>query len=948
MHKGTPHEGLIPHSGRYEWGSGKNSFQRLDDKFTQEVRKLRKAGYSDEEIAKGFGFSSVKELNQKEATAKVFAMKQADKSLKEISEATGLSIEAIRTKLSIASDYERDSLRKQAQELAAKGIGATEGARIMGLINAKGEPKESSFRSLLDESIAERKSISANVAAILKEEVAKNKYIDIGKQTWEYLGCNETQFKKAVQMLEEEGYERHSIWKKQMGIKDQYTNTNTLAPPNTTKQEIYDNYDKIVPISGVTKNFDKDNKLTSLGLEPFTDVKSKRVEIRYAEDGGEGKDGVMEIRPGVADLSLGRAHYAQVRISVDGTHYLKGMAIYGDPKDFPPGKDIIFNTNKKKGTPMLSDDPDAKQVLKVQKKDEANPFGTTIRRTEDLVLAQKKGSAINIVNEEGDWESWSKTLASQFLSKQPTELARKQLDVTFANKLAELDDIRKITNPTLKKQMLEDFAGDCDSSAVHLKATHLPGQATKALLPVPSMPQGQIYAPHLPNGERVVLVRYPHGGRFEIPELVVNNNHLPAKKMLGNPQDAVGINLTTAQQLSGADFDGDTALVIPVTRNGRRTVDIRTEKPLPGLVGFDTSQYDLPSAAPKLKGVTKQRKMGEVTNLITDMTIKGAGQDELERAVRHSQVVIDAQKHRLDYKKSYKDENIEELKRIYQNVYDPETGKKIKGGVGTIISSAKSEERVPKRYDTRHINPETGEKIYKITAKPYLDKKTGEMVLPKTMKSTKMAEAKDAMELVSEKRMPMEIVYAKYANKLKALANETRKEAFAVKEVEVDKAMRIKYAKEIESLKDKLTKARLNAPKERLATRLANYEYEQRVKDIDQDSDEFDKDQLKKIRGQALAGARARVGAKKYKITFTDREWEAIQSKAIPKTTLRDLFKEADPDHLRKMATPKTASKITPGMVARIKSMANNPAYTLDDISKMLGISVSTVSKYSK
>ena len=43
--------------------------------------------------------------------------------------------------------------------------------------------------------------------------------------------------------------------------------------------------------------------------------------------------------------------------------------------------------------------------------------------------------------------------------------------------------------------------------------------------------------------------------------------------------------------------------------------------------------------------------MGEISNLITDMTLAGATEPELARAVKHSMVVIDAAKHELDYKK---------------------------------------------------------------------------------------------------------------------------------------------------------------------------------------------------------------------------------------------------------------------------------------------------------
>ena len=69
-------------------------------------------------------------------------------------------------------------------------------------------------------------------------------------------------------------------------------------------------------------------------------VDSKRVKIIYAEDGGTDKDGVMELRRGVEDLDLGGSQYAQVRIGVDGTHFIKGMAIYRD--DMPDGVEHHF------------------------------------------------------------------------------------------------------------------------------------------------------------------------------------------------------------------------------------------------------------------------------------------------------------------------------------------------------------------------------------------------------------------------------------------------------------------------------------------------------------------------------------------------------------------------------------------------------------------------------
>lgn len=166
---------------------------------------------------------------------------------------------------------------------------------------------------------------------------------------------------------------------------------------------------------------------------------------------------------------------------------------------------------------------------------------------------------------------------------------------------------------------------------------------------------------HFRDGEEVVLIRYPHGGTFEIPRLKVNNKVPDAKKTLHNAQDAIGINAKVAERLSGADFDGDTVLVIPTS-----TAKIKTSKPLDGLKDFDPQRdYKAYPGMPEVKGsgFNKQQQMGNVSNLITDMTIKGATPDELARAVRHSMVIIDAEKHNLNYKQSAIDNNIAELKR---------------------------------------------------------------------------------------------------------------------------------------------------------------------------------------------------------------------------------------------------------------------------------------------
>ncbi len=102
-------------------------------------------------------------------------------------------------------------------------------------------------------------------------------------------------------------------------------------------------------------------------------MSSKRLAIRYAEDGGSKADGVIYVRPGVDDVSLDGSRYSQVRIAVDGTHYIKGMAMY--KYDLPDGVDLMFNTNKSDTTGNKLD------ALKPMKTDSpTNPFGSSIRR----------------------------------------------------------------------------------------------------------------------------------------------------------------------------------------------------------------------------------------------------------------------------------------------------------------------------------------------------------------------------------------------------------------------------------------------------------------------------------------------------------------------------------------------------------------------------------------
>lgn len=921
MHFGTPR-----HSGRYPWGSGENPYQ--SDPFLSKINQMKSEGKKETEIA----------------------------------EAMNMSTTRLRSQIQIKKSQIRADLVQQAKSLKSDGLNTSEIARRMGFSN------ESSVRSLLNTDSERRMKISESTAKTLKEVCDERGMIDVGAGVDRELGISPQKMTEALDMLKAQGYEVYGGRIPQVTNPGKMTTIKVLCPPGTEHKEIFDT-NNIHSINDYTSHDDGE---TFEKLKPPTSVSSDRVAIRYAEDGGIEKDGVIELRRGVADLDLGASHYAQVRIMVDGSHYLKGMAVYSD--NLPDGVDIMFNTNKGKKTSKM----DVLKPLKTTKDengntviDKDNPFGALIKANGqseyiDPKTGEKKLSPVNKVREEGDWDEWAKKIPSQFLAKQNKELARKQLNLTAADAQAEFDTIMNMTNPTVKKKLLMSFANSCDSDAVHLKAAALPRQRYQVILPMTTAKATEIYAPNYNDGEKVALVRYPHGGTFEIPILTVNNKLAEGNSVITRSgKDAVGINSDVAERLSGADFDGDTVMVIPCKK-----VRITSSEPLKGLVGFDPKlEYGADSKDPvktikDSNGKEKeyytrngkifqrmantQNEMGKISNLITDMTIKGATPDELARAVRHSMVVIDAEKHKLDYKQSYADNGIAALKTKYQGHIDPVTGR-YSEGAGTLLSMAKSETSVPKRRGSAKINmPDSpdynpnkpiGSLIWKTDPDAtYVDKKTGKTIT-RTQASTKMAETDDARTLSSG--YDIENIYADYANKMKYLANEARKEYMLTRDTPYSPTAKKTYAAEVESLDRKLNDARLNAPRERKAQLMANTIVNKK-KTMDPD---LTKKDLKKLSQKALTQARAEVGAQRSAIEFTDREWEAIQAGAITHTKLEQILDSADMDSVKEKAMPRFSMEISDAQKARIKAMSD-AGYTNAEIAKRLGKSTSTVSKY--
>lgn len=936
-------------SGRYPLGSGETAYQRQKN-FRTTVASLKAHGMDEATIAKHLQLGNTSDLRSRLSQNKE-------------------EIHAYEVAL--------------ARKLKAKGMSNTAIAKRM----FKDEKKESTVRNLLKEGNGRQDKIFKATADALKQELERNPYLDVGKGVELYLGVTETRLKNVLTSLEKEGYKVHPyIQVEQYGKADnQKTSIKVLTKDDISDRDVYQHLNEIKP-AGL---YSEDGGETYRRFEMPRSVDPKRIYIRYAEEGGTDKDGVIELRRGVEDLSLGKAHYAQVRIAVGGTHYLKGMAMYGN--DIPEGYDIVFNTNKHVGTPMMQGKDGVLKELKKNKKtgeiDITNPFGASIKTEDQLGLSnQSEGrlcrqrhyidkdgkeqlSCINIVNEEGSWNEWSRNISSQMLSKQPWALAKRQLDLTYQLKREQLNDIMSLTNPTVKRKLLEGFADQCDSDAVDLKAYGFPGQVSKVILPVKELKDNECYCPTLPNGTQVVLIRHPHAGTFEIPSLTVNNNHKVAKDILGGALDAIGINSHVAEHLSGADFDGDTVIVIPNNNH-----DVKFREQLEGLKNFDPKEEY--REYPGMKRMTphqKQIQMGVVSNLITDMTIAGAPDVDMVKAVKHSMVVIDAEKHHLDWKRSEKENDILELKKRYQAHLDDDGF----GGASSLISRAGAttymDQQRFKGYDKQ-----TGEKIFENTGKltwkgevelrNAISKRFGEAAgqsfdkreflksdndiytfardyanrkgLYKTVTSTQMADAKDARELISKYSKPVEHVYADYANKMKAMAAEARKELVATPLLKRDPEARQIYAAEVASLTSKLRNALRNKPLERQALIFANVKVKQ---DIANDPDlKNNKGDLKKLKGRTLQRMREQNGAHKDRVTFTDSEWKAIQAGAVSDSFLKRLLENSDDRHIKQMAMPREKVTLSAARKSLIKQLIRNN-YDYGEIAKKLDISVGSV-----
>lgn len=899
--------GIKRKSGRYPWGSGKDPYSR-SMKFYDVVEDLKSKGLSEKEIAKAVDLSIAdlrstrtiaKEQIVLEETRRAVALRDKGVSIKEISKQTGIPVPRVRLRLKNSENMKESALRKTAE--------------------------------------------------VIKKEVDTHKIVDVGKGTEHYLGIADTRLRAALSVLRDEGYETYNLKIRNVGTKNS-TTTQVMVPPGTgftaanrMKGDIH--------TMGV---FSQDDGLTYSYIKDPVSIDSKRIAVKYNSP----DDGTVYVRPGVSDLDMGKNTYAQVRIAVDGTHYIKGMAVLKD--DLPPGVDLEVHSNKGPEVGKLG----ALKPMKTNADgtiDQSNPFGSSIKR-QIMTIDPKTGeervkSALNIVNEPGDWESWRKSIPSQMLAKQPHSLIKSQLAETRAQTIDRLAEIDKITNPVVKKKVLDDFAERIDADAVDLRAAAMPRQRTQVIIPISKLNKDEIYAPNFETGEKVVLIRYPHGGRFEIPEVTVNNNNRTAKKLLGNALDAIGIHPAVAEKLSGADFDGDTVVVIPNHSGkikGSESLGHAAKVFNDQLKGFDAKRkyggYEEVNGKgnfPLMKNTGLE--MGKITNLITDMSIQGASPEHIVRAVKHSMVVIDAEKHKLDYKQSELDNNIAQLRSLYQATRLPDGSVKT-GGASTLLSKATAEVKVPERKlrpaeDGGGIDPDTGAKIYVPTGKTrskydpktrtYLDEK-----VPVLENVKRLALTDDAYSLVRDKADPVERLYADHANEMKALANRARLHSARIEMPKINTKAREIYKADVDKLTADLRRAEAQKPLDRRADVIAGALV--RARRQDDPTLALDQDRLAKVERQAKATARARLGLTKPVIEITDRQWDAIQSGAVSASRLRDVLKYADPKRVEELSMPRHNTVMTTAIAARAKAMIAAGA-TNADVARALGIPASTL-----
>lgn len=259
------HIGIIRRSGRYPWGSGGDTLVVHNNQgFLDWIKELRAKLFTDAQIAEGLGVSTT----------------------------------TLRAQVSISSNEVYASNVIGAQALKAKGWSNKAIGEQMG---EPGKPiGESTIRNWLKPGADKNSSALKSTADMLRRQVDEKGVIDVGLGVESSVGVSKDRLRTAVAMLEQEGYKKYNLKVPQQGTgKD--TEMVVLAKPEFTQKQIWQDPSKIRLIDEHSEDFGQ----SYLGIKPPIAINPKRLAINYAEDGGANSDGVIYVRPDVADVSLG-------------------------------------------------------------------------------------------------------------------------------------------------------------------------------------------------------------------------------------------------------------------------------------------------------------------------------------------------------------------------------------------------------------------------------------------------------------------------------------------------------------------------------------------------------------------------------------------------------------------------------------------------------------------
>ena len=264
------HYGMPRRSGRYPWGSGDDPYQRGGKDFLARVEELKKSGWSEtpENIQKEFG----------------------------------LTTSQYRTEKALAKNERRALNVATAKSMKEDGLGESEIGRRMGV-------NESTVRSWLNEESETRMNQAKKTSDFIKKQIDEKGFIDVGSGVERELGISRERLNQSLELLEREGYPVYGGRIPQATNKGKFTTVKVVCPPGTEHKDIYDAFNNN-KVKSINEYISHDGGDTFDKYMPPKSFDSKRLKIRYAEEGGLDKDGVIEIRRGVDDLSLGNCRYA--------------------------------------------------------------------------------------------------------------------------------------------------------------------------------------------------------------------------------------------------------------------------------------------------------------------------------------------------------------------------------------------------------------------------------------------------------------------------------------------------------------------------------------------------------------------------------------------------------------------------------------------------------------